>query len=220
MENERRKIILETKIQENQQNKILNPLNAIENAKINEELAQYKSKFSSLQKTIEYYKMKLSEAIYAHDNSKSYEDYKKLLTSQNEELSKLKSEINILEARLLNIEYPQLSSKVDLANLESELKHREIEISTYLKEKEQIRNSVESFRNTYHAVVSPKSSIMSPASPSKYSYQYLASSDIPSSSNENAYGSYKNLSALEKNVNEKREELKAMCYFKKLQRMM
>lgn len=214
VENNRRKLILEKEIQEKQKNQILNTIFENENAKINEELGQYESKISVLKENIEYYKMRISESVYSHDNSQDFENYKKLLESQYLEISKLKSEMNIIESKLSKMGYPQFSNKIELANMESELRHREIEINSYLREKEQIRNSVDSFKQSFKGELSPTISSISPASPNKFPYQYLSSSSIPSATFENVYGSYLNLPTLERNFNEKSEELKNLRIIK------
>ena len=110
------------------------------------DMENFKSKADSLSSRIVSSKVLLEKSVYSPSHSIEFEVNKNDLGKKSYEIDQLRSQLAKLKIRYSALGYPAFTSLYEFSKLESELMHREIEINSYLKEKERLRDNVERIR--------------------------------------------------------------------------
>ena len=110
------------------------------------DLDGFKSKCELLVTKISNSKDALDKSVYSPSHSIEFVKDKIDLNQKNSEIEDLKNELARLKIRYSALGYPAFTSLYEFSKLESDLRQREIEINHYLKQKDQLRETVENIR--------------------------------------------------------------------------
>ena len=178
------------------------------------DMETFKTRCDLLSTKINAAKESLSKSVYSPSHSVQFEVSLSNLDNKNIEIDQLKAELTNLKLRYSSLGYPAFTSLFEFSKLEFDLRQRELEINSYLKEKDMMRQNIQKIRGD-SIFVNPSIShpnIYISESPSRYPYTatYLRPYERRSPAKMILTSNVKELSPLQKYYEEKSLELKSL----------